>query len=475
MARGLSITLSSYVFSRLINFLTTVGLARLLSPADMGLVATALLIVYFVDVARDFGLRDAIVFEPTGTAETLATAFYLVLGLSAIQATATLAVSGVLAGGFDRHQLGELLAVMAFFFPVQAAGAIHESILLRLMRFNEVAVAEILGVTSKALVTFLTVFLGFGPTSFAIGHLTGSVIRSTFILWRPDMPKFVGAPFSRDRARSLLGYGVNIFVTGLVFVLRMRSDQAAIAVWVGEIALAGYFLASRLPEIMISGINGAITRVVFPSFIEAGRYESGLQRIFLSTIHGCMALIAPISIGISVVASDLVPLVFGESYEYAAPALVFLALIGIPQTLGWTIGDLLKATGRPRTLMIVNIVEAAIIVPVLWTVAAIFKDLTAIAIALFVCECLAGIARVVVTHAIGVASITQVVAAVLRPATFALLMGAGVLFVQGLADVSRVASLALATTVGIAMYAALMVLFDAEAVRKVRDFLRKAN
>ncbi|MBA3909126.1 MAG: hypothetical protein C0524_04380 [Rhodobacter sp.] len=63
MATGISVTLSSYFLSRMVNFVTTVALARILSPAEMGIVATALLIVYFVDVVRDFGLRDAVVFQ----------------------------------------------------------------------------------------------------------------------------------------------------------------------------------------------------------------------------------------------------------------------------------------------------------------------------------------------------------------------------------------------------------------------------
>jgi PST family polysaccharide transporter len=473
MARGLSITLSSYVFSRLVNFATTVGLARVLTPSDMGLVATALLIVYFIDIARDFGLRDAIIFEPSGAGAARATAFYLVIGLSSLQAIGTLALSGVLLGQPDRLQLAHLLAVMALFFPVQAVGAIHESLLLRSMRFKEVAVAEIFGVLTKFIVTFLAVYLGFGPTSFAIGHLAGAGVRSTIVLSRPNVPGFVGLPFSRKEARSLLGYGSSIFVTGVVFVVRMRSDQAAIAFWVGDIALAGYFLASRIPEIMISGINGAITRVIFPSFVEANRSESGPQDIFLSTVHGCMAVIAPVSIGIAVVATDLAPLIFGAPYEFAAPALVFLALIGIPQTLGWTVGDVLKATGRPRLLMIVNVVEAAAIVPVLWTVAAISRDLSLIALALFVCECLAGFARVIVTGVIGVAPVRQVFAAVARPVAFALVMGAGVLLAQSLADVPRAASVALSTGVGILIYATLMFLFDPEAVRKLRNLRRR--
>jgi lipopolysaccharide exporter len=473
MARGLSITLSSYIFSRIVNFLTTVGLARLLLPSEMGLVATALLIVYFVDVARDFGLRDAIIFERSGGAEARATAFYLVVALSTIQSLFTFGISGILVQGFDRRELGELLAVMALFFPVQAVGAIHESVLLRLMRFDEVAAAEILGVVFKTATTFLAVYLDYGPTSFAIGQLAGSATKSAFVLLRPGVPPFIGGSFSRKEARSLLGYGLNIFITGVVFVLRTRSDQAAIAVCVGQVALAGYFLASRLPEIMISGISGAITRVVFPSFVEASRSGDQLEQVFLSTIHGCMAFIAPISIGLSVVAIDLVPLTFGETYAYAAPALIFLSLIGIPQAIGWTVGDLLKATGRARLFMVVNVMEAVVIIPILWAVAATARELNSIAVALFVCECMAGIARVLVTRVIGVATLTQVARAVSRPAIISLIMGASVLFVRGLADFTPIASVALSAGVGIAVYVVLMGFFDREAVRKVSSLFGK--
>ena len=471
MAKGISVTLSSYLFSRLVNFVTTVALARILAPSEMGIVATALLIVYFVDVVRDFGLRDAVVFQGAERSDIQATAFYLIAFLSLAQMLAMLGLALFFWHMQERLDLAAVLGVMALFFPLQALGAVQEANLQRSLRFGELAFVEIAGVIVKAAVTYLTLVIGFGAVSFAIGQLAGSGLRTALLWLCPDVSGFIRSRFHRSMVGSLVGYGKHIFMTGLVHLARTRSDQAAIALLIGDVALAGYFLATRLPEILISGVSTALTRVIFPSFVEASRSDQGLAPIFLSVMHGCMTLIAPIAIGLAAISGKLMPLVFGGAYQDAATAMSYLALVGIPLTLGWSVGDVLKATGRPGLLTKISFLQTCVLVPLVWIACQASHDLGSVAAALLGAECISAIIWLsLVPRLVGV-SAAQVLRSVSMPLLAAVLMGGIVLIVQSLLTSSDLVAVTGSIVAGVVAYSAIIALIDPESVRKLRMLL----
>ena len=105
----------------------------------------------------------------------------------------------------------------------------------------------------------------------------------------------------------------------------------AIVVAMGDVALGIYFVAARIPDIVILGVNSTMTKVVFPTFSSLAHDRERLGETYIATIGGTMLVMAPISIGLVAIAPQAVPFLFGANWNEAVPILIALACAGIPQ------------------------------------------------------------------------------------------------------------------------------------------------
>ncbi|AXI47267.1 hypothetical protein C1J03_15355 [Sulfitobacter sp. SK012] len=461
MIKGLSVTLSSYLLTRIVNLVTTIGLARFLIPDQMGFIAVCFLLIYIIDIVRDFGLRDAVIYDPKGQRGVQSTASLMLIGLGLVQAAAVFLIAPFIVTDPNSAVLREMVMWLALYFPLNSLAAIHEAVLHRALRFGRVAVAEISGVVVRACITFALLFNDYGPMSMVYGLLAGVFCRTIVYWyqpesWRPEKPVLTLATFS-----FLLGYGKHIFFTGALYAARTRADQVLISALIGEAALAAYFLASRIPEIVVSGVNTSITRVVFPGFVSSRGSKKALRSLYIRTLNGCMVGLAPLSIGLASISTFVVPLVFGEAYSDASPVLALLALSGIPVAIGWSAGDLFKATGRPQLLTVLAVLEVFCFLPSAWAVAKITGDLVAMAATVLVCECLVSAVRIVMVWKYYEIHPWEMLRATLLPIVYAAVMGAGVLLTQSmLSNHSNFSIVAVSIIVGISIYVALIALFD---------------
>lgn len=473
MAKGLSVTLSSYVVTRVINLVTTIGLARFLTPDQMGFIAVVFLFIYVMDIVRDFGLRDAVIYDPTGQANVQSTAALLLIGLGFLQAAVVLLSAPLIVTGPDAAALREMVMWLALFFPLNAFAAIHEAVLHRYLRFDRVAVAEISGVIVKACITFILLIFDYGPMSMIYGLLAGTACRTLVYWYQTDSWRPVKPLLTLETFSSLLGYGKYIFLTGAFFAARTRADQILIAALIGETALAAYFLASRIPEIMISGVNTTITRVVFPGFVRARASEKELRSLYINTLRGCMIALAPISVGLASIAGLILPLVFGNVYSEASPVLALLALSGVPVAIGWSAGDLFKATGRPHLLTAMSLFEVFCFIPATWAAALITGDLIVVAAAVLVCECIVAAVRITIVWKYYDISRIEMLRTTFLPIINSAVMAAGVLLVQtALSNYSDSFVLSVSIISGILIYLTLLVIFDRKTIFWVLDLFQ---
>lgn len=418
---GISVALSSYAVTRALNLVVTILLARMLAPEGMGVIAAALLLVELIDTWRDFGLRDALIYEPEGDPVVSSTAFALILAVAGAQALTLLALAPFATVVVDDQAIVGLLMVLALLFPINALGAVPDALLQKRLQMFRRGITDVVGAIVKLAATVYLLQEGFGIWSMALGVLLAATARTTMLVglvrWWP------GTAPSLATAWRLLAYGKHIVSINILAPLRTRLDQFAITLAMSDAALGLYFIAARIPELVIYGVNVIITRVVFPAFVTIADDGAALQRAYLATTKWCLVLIAPVAIGLAATASIVVPLLFGPEWASAAPVLALLALAGIPLTLGWSAGDVFKATGRPHLLNAVVVLEMAVTGPLVWIAAIAFRNVTAVAAAMLVGEILSAGLRLAFMKRRAQVSVVETLRAVWPPIAAALAMG----------------------------------------------------
>ncbi|MDJ0638045.1 MAG: lipopolysaccharide biosynthesis protein [Paracoccaceae bacterium] len=457
---GVVFNLLSYLLTRGLNLLITIMLARVLMPEGMGLIAAALLAIELIDIVYGFGLREMLIYDRNSEKRRQSTAFFVICIVAVLQMLAMLAAAPLSASLVDDPLIVPIMMWLALLFPIASAGAVHEAILLKTLEFKKVAGAEMLSVIAKAAVALSMLWLGFGVWSFVASMFAAHIVRTAafWVLcdWRPRRPDLRWSTILRQ-----LRYGQHIVFTSSIGKIQQRSDQLSIVASMGDASLGVYFIASRIPDIVLLGVSITLSKVVFPTLASAAGNRERLISMYFNTMYGCAFLMAPISVGVACIAPAIVYLLFGEEWSAAIPVLVILALTGIPKVVGWSAGDVFKATGRPELLTYVNIVQTTIVTPFVFAVAWITRDLVAIALAMLVGQVVFTLLSLGAMKRYEGVGILPSFGAALKPIIASFIMGAVVLAAQSaFASLGLGVNLLLSIFVGSVTYTAAMLVID---------------
>lgn len=377
-ARAAMWNVATFALGRVILLVTTIATARLLEPEDFGLLGLAFTITTFLDLLNDFGLTTAYVYftrRDSDNPATADTAFTLNMIVGVALTALTVAVAPLAAAFYDESQLTLILVVLASNYLIVSVGAIHDGRLRARLDFKRRFVAELGRSTTKGIVTIALAATGFGVWSLVLGQVVGVCASSLlFVLlerWRPRLR------LDRALAGAMARYGWQLVALGFIGLAAANVDFVFVGRRLGTEALGFYTLAFRLPSLAIKGTSSMVGQVAFSAYAKVADDLPTLRRAVLVSLRTLAAYTIPISLGMAVVAPELVVVLFGEKWETTGSLLRILALHSLLTSVMFSAGDAYKAIGRPGLLTLHATIKLAAAVPLLWFAAGI--DLDAVA------------------------------------------------------------------------------------------------
>lgn len=361
--RGTLWTYASLFSGRAVMFVSTVVLARLLSQDDYGVAAYATVFIAFLEVVGDLGVGAALIYHRDDP-EATRTGFWLNLG-AGLALFALTWLAAPLVGEFyqDERAIGVTRA-LALYFPISALGNIHSALLYRNLAFGRRFLPNLVRNAGKGVVAILLAWFGFGAYSLIWGQVAGvglAVIAFWFAVpWQPALR------FVTSHVRPLLSYGLRMISINFLSVLSTNLDYLFIGRYLGAAPLGVYTLAFRIPDLLISQACSVITTVAFPVYASLRDEPELLRESFLSTNRFLMAAIAPIGVGLAMVAEPVVLTFFTDKWQAAVPVMPAIAIYALTTSLFYNAGDVFKAIGRPEVLTYITLVELVIMVPAMW-------------------------------------------------------------------------------------------------------------
>ena len=328
-----------------LQFATGVLLARLLPPADFGLVAMALVVTGLATLVADLGLGPAVVQRRELTERHLRTAFTasVLIGLAIAVAVALLApLAGVLLAS---PQLPAVLAVQSLLFVFGAFGVVPRAILQREMRavpLFTVSVASYL--VGYALAVTALALAGFGVWSLVWGSLVQAGLESilALALVRPPARPLLG----RAELADLLGYGAKSSLNAVVNYFARNGDNAIVGRVLGPAALGLYGRAYNLMLLPLTHLGGATNAVLFPALAEVQGDLPRVRRGYLLAVQFTALVAAPVMVGMAVAAPHMVVALYGERWRGMVPALQVLCAAGLFRSVYHLAGAVTSACGR---------------------------------------------------------------------------------------------------------------------------------
>lgn len=364
--RGMFWAYGSYVAGRLLVLISTVILARLLIPADFGVVALALTFMVFMDTVRDLGLGQALIVVPDSRLKAAAqTAFWGSVAIGAILSAATGLIAPLAAGFFDEPQLRGLLAVLGLNFLLRSLGATHLALARRALDFRSRTISETSDAFTRGVVAVTLALAGAGAWSLVLGYLAGTMAALVAIWWRvrwrPRLPP------STAHLREMLAFGGLLTFVDIGQAFAHEIDYLFIGRVLGAAPLGQYTIAFRLPELLIVNLSIVAGVVLFPAYAKLDRDR--LADAFLVSLRYTAVLVLPVAVGLGLLASPIVLTLFGSQWEPAIPVMQVLCIYAVVVTMNVPAGTVYKVTGRAWILI-------AFTVPYVVMLAAVLAVLT---------------------------------------------------------------------------------------------------
>ena len=367
--------LSTYS-GKLMVFVSTIILARLLTQEDFGITGYAIVFISFLEVIQGLGVGPALIYLQRDEARTN-TAFWLGIGFGLLLFTINWLAAPLAGQLFNDARAIAATRSLGFTFPIYALTITHDALLQKELAFGRKAVPELIRASSKGVLSILFALLGFGAASLIWGQIIGAcayMIATWLTLrWRPTWQ------FNWRMVPDLLGYGANIVTVNALGIILLNLDYLIIGRFLGATALGIYTLAFRLPELLIKQFSDIIARVVFPTYTKIQHDIPALRRGFWQTMRYVTLVTVPLGIGLALVARPFILAIFSEKWLEAAPVLSLIALYTLLRSLTFNVGDVFKAQGKPGVITKLSVIKLIVLLPgLLWAVLAP-KSLVAVA------------------------------------------------------------------------------------------------
>lgn len=359
----------------IVSFVVFVVISRLLSPAEIGLVAFTLILVDIGKLIANAGLGKAIVQDPDCTQPFASTCFYLNLVFATATALVFYFVGVPLVEAFYDPAAGPILQVLCLMLFLEGIKAVHEGKLKRQFSFGVIAARTIFSSLISGVVGVYMALNGYGVWALVAQQVVnlGLVAITTMFAarWRPSLT------FSSDNAKKLISFSSPLLAAQLMGAVSSRVYELLVGIVIGPAALGLFKVGGRalyiLQDIVLKPFEHTLLSALSRLPDKAATAYATLRVVRMSAY-----ITFPIFFGAAAIAPDFIVLVFGQKWETSGQLMTILALGIPPMVVGFHIKDALTASGHSRlvmrlagTMLMVNCVLGVISVPLGLTAAAI--------------------------------------------------------------------------------------------------------
>lgn len=353
------------VLLRPLNLATTVILARLLDPTDFGLIALAMVLLSTTNLFTGLGLGAAIVHSADERKKIAFPAFLLTLVMGLLFYSILIFNVDFLAGLLGSGEVAPILSWLSLLILFNAVNLVPGALLRKELMFRQVSAVSALQEVTYLLLSIGFAYAGFGVWSLVYAQLASRVVK-TISLWLLTPGWDWVRPVSIDWAvsQSLIRYGLKAFSSGLTSYIHSNWDDWLVGRALGTASLGLYSKAYQFSNKTLGRIaQNTVGTVFFSTYVKLRGNDDAIRRVYIKSVQMVLVFMVPISLGMALLAPQLVSLVLGSKWVPMTTAFQIFALIILSRPISENSAPFFQALGRPEFNTRAGLLLLAIMVP----------------------------------------------------------------------------------------------------------------
>ena len=341
-----------------LSFFGAVVLARLLTPADYGLVAAAAPVIGVGQHLKGFGFATVIVQARKIDKPQIDMLFWASLAVSVVLAGVIAALAPALARLLDDRRLASVLPIAALSIVAAALAAQPTAILLRNLRFRTVAIRNVVSVGIATIVSVVIAAWTGSYWALIVGMVLTPVINFSISAgvagWWPGLPRRGGS------VAAMVKFGMNVWSANLFNFASRNADNLIVAYATNPRELGIYDRAYRLLLYPIHQAVLPLGQVMIPTLSRSLDKPEHYARLYWRAIAGLLLVCQPGMVIATVFPKTVIGLLLGPAWLAGAAIFGWCGIAGMFQIFLITTQWLLTSQGRGRELMWVTLTTSAI-------------------------------------------------------------------------------------------------------------------
>lgn len=367
--RGGVVTIGAQAVKFILHTGSTAILARLLTPADFGLIAMVSAFTEFVNIFKDLGLSMATIQRKDITHQQVSTLFWVNIAMSCLLMFIAAAISPFVARFYGEPRLTLITIAIGCTFIFGGLVAQHTALMRRQMRFRALAVIEIVSMAAAIAAAILAALSGLSYWALVIMTAVGGLVNVVMVWsqspWRP------GRPARGSGVRPMLAFGGGLTGSSVLNYFTRNADIVIIGYALGSAALGIYTKAYALLTLPMSQLSAPLYSIMIPALSRLQDEPQRYRRYYLQALAAIAMITMPLATFLFVSADEIVNILLGSQWAAAVTAFRWLAPAAFLSSIGFAPGWLCISLGRAGvqfrwTMLSAPVIVAGFLIGIHW-------------------------------------------------------------------------------------------------------------
>jgi teichuronic acid exporter len=347
---------SHYIFA----FIVSAILARLLVPADFGVVSMVLVYTGFVDLLAEFGISATVVQKRYLDRKGLSTVFWFALLIGLLLTGVSILIAPVIEAFFDFDELRVVVQVMSIKLLLVSLGTVPQGLLQKRLAFKKIAVIEILTTILSGLIGIVLAFLGWGYWALVLQGISLRAFRVLgYFMSTKWLPLFT---LERESLKDVIGFSGNLLGFRVINYWARNADNLLIGRFLGSVQLGFYNQAYTLMMYPIRMLTSIVNPAIQPVFATAQDEPQKIAPTYLLLLEMIALITFPLGVFLHLFAGPVIRVLWGNQWDASIPIFEVLAFLTMIQPVISTSGSVFVARNKAKLLFRLGAVTSLIII-----------------------------------------------------------------------------------------------------------------
>ena len=324
LKKGLVWTALEKYSGQIIGICISMVLARLLTPHDYGVVATASVLLGFLSICTSVGIGPAIIQRKDLSQGDIDNIFTFSIFLGLVMGGISFASSWFIADFYDNEQLLPVIQILSIGLFLGTINMVPSALMSKNMRFKEKATRTLVFQVVFGIVGMVSAFYGAGVYALICPQIIASIC--TFFYFNYYYPVHISWHFSLEPVKRIFAFSSYIFLSEFINYFSRNLDKLIIGKMISADALGYYEKSYRLMQMPLHNVSSVIYPVLQPVMSNLQNNMKEMAEKYTKIVEVIAMFSFPAAVVLYNIAEDLILVLYGDVWIPAVPPFKVLAL-----------------------------------------------------------------------------------------------------------------------------------------------------